>query len=306
MTNKIKNIYIAGCGGMLGEAFYEIFSKKYNLKCTDKNPIDDWLSYLDFSNFQNYLKDVSDFKTDYLFHLGAMTDLELCEKHPEQTYINNTESVKNAVEISKKFNIPLLFISTAGIFDGKKDFYEDDDIPNPLCHYAKSKYKSEIIIENNITNFLICRAGWMMGGGKRKDKKFVNKIINQIKGGSQILNIVNDKNGTPTYTHDFAKNVLLLIEKNIFGKFNLVCEGLTDRFEVAKEILKFYRLDNKIKINKVNSNFFNNEYFVKRPNSERLINKKLNEMSMNIMRDWKICLNEYLNDNYKNFLNENN
>ena len=98
----------------------------------------------------------------------------------------------------------------------------------------------------------------------------------------------------------------MLIEKNIFGKFNLVCEGLTDRFEVTKEILKFYRLDNKIKINKVNSNFFNNEYFVKRPNSERLINKKLNEMSMNIMRDWKICLNEYLKDNYKNFLNENN
>ena len=304
--NEIKNIYIAGSGGMLGEAFYDIFSESYNLKCTDKEPNDNWVENLDFTNFEKYGKDVENFKTDFLFHLGAITDLEECEKNPEYTYLNNTESVQYACNISKKLKIPLLFISTAGIFDGSKDFYSDDDQPNPLCHYAKSKYKAEIFIESELEDFLICRAGWMMGGGFKKDKKFVNKIINQIKNGKTELNIVSDKNGTPTYTYDFAKNVLLLIKNQIRGKFNLVCEGLTSRVDVTKEILKFYDLDNMIKINEVKSDYFKDEYFVNRPRSERLINQKLNSLSLNIMRDWKICLKEYLQEKYSNLINENN
>ena len=67
-----------------------------------------------------------------------------------------------------------------------------------------------------------------------------------------------------------------------------------------KGILQFYNLEKQIKINEVKSDFFKNEYFVKRPNSERLINKKLNNLSLNIMRDWKICLREYLESEYSN------
>ena len=148
-----------------------------------------------------------------------------------------------------------MFISTAGIFDGKKDSYIDDDLPNPLCHYAKSKFNSEIYIEKNSKNYLICRAGWMMGGGERKDKKFVNNIIQQIKLGKKELNIVSDKNGTPTYTYDFANNVLLLIEKKISGKFNLVCDGLTSRFEVANGVL--FNLKIKLKLIKLSLIFKN-------------------------------------------------
>ena len=69
--------------------------------------------------------------------------------------------------------------------------------------------------------FLICRAGWMMGGGPKKDKKFVNKIIKQIISGKNVLYVVNDKSGTPTYTFDFANNVKMLIDKEIFGLFNM-------------------------------------------------------------------------------------
>ncbi len=305
MKKKINKIYIAGAGGMLGEAFYNIFSKDFTIKCSDKLSNEQWISKLDFTDFNNYKKDVEEFGTDYLFHLGAMTDLELCESDPIETFKNNTESVRHACNIAHKLNIPILYIGTAGIFDGKKDFYNDDDLPNPLSQYAKSKYESEKIIENELSNYLICRAGWMMGGGEKKDKKFVNKIFQQIKKGAKELNIVGDKNGTPTYTYDFAKNVLLLINNNIVGKYNLVCEGLTSRIEVGKKILKFYNMDKLIKINKVDSHFFSKEYFVNRPFSERLINTKLNKLSLNIMRDWKICLKEYLSSEFK-LNNENN
>ena len=57
-----KKIYIAGCGGMLGEAFYKQFSQDFELKCTDKDVNESWLSYLDFRDFDAYKKDVYDFQ----------------------------------------------------------------------------------------------------------------------------------------------------------------------------------------------------------------------------------------------------
>ena len=299
---KTNKIYIAGCGGMLGEAFYKKFKQNYKLKCTDIDVNEDWLDYLDFRDYEAYRKDVTALKPDWLFHLGAYTDLEYCELHEKNTYDTNTESVKHAVHIANELSIPLLYISTAGIFDGKKDVYDESDIPNPIGHYAKSKYLGEKYVIENAKFYLICRAGWMMGGGPKKDKKFIQKLMQQIKDGADELFIVNDKLGTPTYTHDFARNVKLLIEKGQRGLFNMVCEGFTSRLEVAKELLALTRMNGKIRITEVSSDYFSDEYFAERPDSERLINKRLNELGLNVMRDWRLGLKDYLRSNYSGYL----
>jgi|TARA_B110000467_G_C18330408_1_gene492600 dTDP-4-dehydrorhamnose reductase len=301
--NDRKKIYVAGCGGMLGEAFYSVFKESYNLKCTDINVNDDWLSFLDFRDFDLYKKDVEEFKPDYLFHLGAFTDLEYCEENVNDTYMTNTISVENAVYIANNLNIPLLYISTAGIFDGKQDTYDDWDLPNPLGHYARSKYAGEVFVEKNIQKHLICRAGWMMGAGPKKDKKFVQKIMQQIKDGKKELFIVNDKLGTPTYTHDFAQNVKLLLEKEYWGLYNMVCGGITGRFEVAEELIKILKLEDDVKVIPVDSSYWKKEYYAERPPSERLVDKKLELRGVNVMRDWKICLEEYIRDYYTDYLN---
>lgn len=297
-----EKIYIAGCGGMLGEAFYKVFSTKYKLKCTDIDVNEKWLTYLDFRNYKKYYNDVNNFKADYLFHLGAYTDLEYCEKNKKKTYLTNVISVNNAIKISNKLKIPLIYISTAGIFDGKKRCYNDWDTPKPLSQYGISKYLGEIYVQKNCHKYLICRAGWMMGGGPKKDKKFIQKIMLKIKNGANELFITNDKLGTPTYTHDFAKNLKLLLEKKRWGLYNMVCNGTTSRLSVAKELCKIINLKKKIKINEVDSNYWKKIYFAKRPYSERLINKKLNMEKLNIMRNWKICLKEYINNYYKNYI----
>ncbi len=298
----MKKIYIAGCGGMLGEAFYKQFKDTYELKCTDKDVNEEWLSFLDFRDFDAYKKDVFDFKPDYLFHLGAYTDLEYCEQNPDDTYKTNTLSVENAVYIANELNIPMLYISTAGIFDGNKEYYDDWDIPNPLGVYARSKFMGERFVIENAKRYLICRAGWMMGSGPKKDKKFIQKIMKQLKAGNKELFIVNDKDGTPTYTQDFAKNVKLLLEKEYWGLYNMVCGGQTSRLEVASELLQILNLKEKIKINIVTSKHFSKEYFAPRPSCERLINKKLNLRGLNIMRDWRIALKEYINTYYQDYL----
>ena len=293
---------MAGVGGMLGEAFYKQFKGDYELKCSDIDVNEEWLSFMDFRDIDAYRKDVKDFNADYIFHLGAFTDLEYCEKNIEDTYITNTLSVENATLISNEINVPILYISTAGIFDGSKEFFDDWDNPSPMCHYARSKFAGELYVERNSNRFLIFRAGWMMGGGPNKDKKFINKIMKQIKEGKRELFIVNDKLGTPTYTHDFARNVKLVLEKEFWGLYNMVCEGLTGRLEVAEELLQILNLEKRIKIQSVDSEFWKKEYFAPRPNSERLINAKLNARNLNIMRDWKVCLREYVEEYYEDFL----
>jgi len=297
-----KKIYIAGCGGMLGEAFYTQFKDDFILRCTDKDVNETWLSFLDFRDFPSYKKDVLEFKPDYLFHLGAYTDLEFCELNPDETYNTNTIAVENAVYLANEQDIPLLYISTAGIFDGEKELYDDWDQPNPLGVYARAKYAGERFVIENAKRYLVCRAGWMMGSGPGKDKKFIQKLMKQIKEGKTELYIVDDKDGTPTYTHDFARNVKALIEKEYWGLYNMVCGGQTSRLEVATEMIRLLKLEDKVKLTPVGSDFFKETYFAERPPCERLINRKLNIRGLNLMRDWREALKDYIDNYYKGYL----
>jgi dTDP-4-dehydrorhamnose reductase len=142
----------------------------------------------------------------------------------------------------------------------------------------------------------------MMGAGPKKDKKFIQKLMGQIKAGSKELFIVDDRFGTPTYTHDFAKNVKVLIENEAWGLYNLVCSGVTSRLEVSKELLNILGLNASIKITAVDSDYFKETYFAPRPYSERLINKKLDLRGLNTMRDWRVALQEYIKLYYSNYL----
>jgi dTDP-4-dehydrorhamnose reductase len=160
----------------------------------------------------------------------------------------------------------------------------------------------ERYVVENAKRFLVCRAGWMMGAGPLKDKKFIQKLMNQLKDGKKELFIVDDKDGTPTYTHDFAKNVKALIEYEYWGLYNMVCGGQTGRLEVANELLSLLNLKDEITINVVNSAYFKDIYFAERPPCERLKNKKLDLREINLMQDWKSALKEYVEVYYIDYL----
>src|SRR5689334_2978290 len=97
-----QRIYMAGAGGMLGEAFHDVFGAKHAIRCTDIDVNADWLEQLDFRDFDSYRRDVVAFAPDYLFHLGAHTSLEYCEQHPEDAYSTNTLAAENAVHIANQ------------------------------------------------------------------------------------------------------------------------------------------------------------------------------------------------------------
>ena len=125
-------VMINGAGGMLGHAVYEVFSNKCDSIFTDKEVNENWLLKLDFRDQLEYERQAHFYKPDVIVHLGAYTDLEFCEKNIEDAYLTNAISVEYAISIAKKIDARLVYISTAGIFDGQKEFYDELDLPNPL------------------------------------------------------------------------------------------------------------------------------------------------------------------------------
>lgn len=288
-----KKVLIAGCGGMLGKAVYEQFVTHCQVLATDIDLNEPWLEYGDIIDFRGISEMASKFKPDLIINLAALTDLEYCEKNPEITWKTNALGAENMALISKKLNATHVYISTAGIFDGMKEYYNDFEQPNPVSIYAKSKYYGETIVEKMLDSYFIFRAGWMMGGGYEKDKKFVNKIFKQILAGRKELFVVEDKLGTPTYTVNFAESMFAIVQTELYGLYNMVCEGSCSRYDVAIEFIRLLGLENEIKIEIVDSDHFKDEYFAPRPDSEKLLNLKLSARGINFMKDWRVCLKDY-------------
>lgn len=278
---------------MLGEAIYHLFNSIGEVKATDIDLNEAWLSFADVRDFNQMSKSIREFNPDVIINLAALTDLELCEREPENAWLTNGLGAENLGLIASQLDVPYIYISTAGIFNGDKDVYNDFDKPDPISCYAKAKYYGECFVRQYVRKHYVVRAGWMMGGGIKKDKKFINKIYRQICAGQKTLNVVDDKLGTPTYTIDFAKGLLKLLESDLYGLYNQVCGGSGSRYDVAMEFIGLLGLKNEIQIKRVPSDFFKQEYFAPRPASEKLVNLKLTQRGLNIMRDWKACLRDY-------------
>lgn len=289
-----KKILMAGAGGMLGAAMYEHYSQNYEVLATDIDVNADWLHYLDVRDYEAYRKIVMDFKPNYIFHLAALTSLEYCEEDRHNAYSTNALAVKYGAKLSREFGAKLLYISSAGVFDGKKEFYTDDEEPMPINTYGLSKQIGAMYAKFYAQDALVMRPGWMIGGGPVKDKKFVKAIVSQIVAGKKEIFAVTDKFGTPTYTRDLARQTEVLLKQNAGGTYNAVCSGFASRFDVAKEIVKILGYEDQIKITPVGSEFFAQTFFANRPGSENLVNEKLNKMGLNIMSPWQDALKDYL------------
>jgi dTDP-4-dehydrorhamnose reductase len=287
-------IYIAGCGGMLGEAVYERFAPIAEVRATDIVLNEPWLSHGDVRDYAAMAAQIADFRPHVIVNLAAMTDLEECEGDPDRAFTTNALGAENLGLLALEHDAIYVYVSTAGIFGGEKAFYTDYDTPNPLGCYARSKYYGECYVRQSVRKHFAIRAGWMMGGGPRKDKKFVNKIYRQLAAGKRTLHVVDDKLGTPTYTVDFARGIHRLLESELYGLYNQVCGGSGSRFDVAVELVRALGLERSVVVEKVGSDFFAGEYFAARPASEQLVNAKLDARKLNVMREWRVCLAEYL------------
>ncbi len=298
---SFERVLITGAGGMLGNAIYPYFRERFpNVFATDRVVSESWMSELDVRDTAKLRQVFSEFRPDLVLHLAAETDLEYCEEQPEIAEAVNAQATAVVAQSAEEVGATLVYISTAGVFDGKKTdgLYTEQDVPNPIMVYGQTKLDGEIHVRNLCSRHYVVRAGWMVGGGPAKDHKFVYKILEQVGEGREKIHAVDDKWGTPTYTHDFATTLFALLDSERYDTYHMVCEGTGSRYDVACEIVRVCGRG-EIEVVPVGSDFFLKEYPAPRPRSEMLVNANLNALGINHMRGWEEALEAYIRAEYQ-------
>jgi dTDP-4-dehydrorhamnose reductase len=307
-------ILVTGAAGMLGSGLVPALVRVGNdvvatdIQLSTPRP---WgrngppLRHLDVRRWAEVKDAVLTVRPELVCHLAAETDLEYSDAHEEHAYATNTLATKFVALECRRAGVPMVYISTAGIFDGtKQGAYHEWDPPNPLNVYGKTKYEGELMVERFAAEHYIIRAGWMVGGGARTDHKFVAKILRQVREGRRTLHAVSDKLGTPTYVPDFARTFLGLIETGSFGRYHMACEGSGSRFDVAKCIVGVLGRSDEIDVVEVSSDYFADEYPSVRPRSEIMSNLHLEMQGLNLMRPWPVALAEYLLTEFRDLVRD--
>jgi dTDP-4-dehydrorhamnose reductase len=171
--------------------------------------------------------------------------------------------------------------------------------PNPLGTYGKLKYRSELILRQEMENVLVVRmAGFF--GGKEKDKNFVGKIVPHIskliKDGIIEINI-GDRIWQPTYTNDLAYNSLLLLANDKTGVYCMASHGEASFYELTSHIMKILGIKN-FNINEVLANSVTKDERAKRPDKAIIENKRLQSEGLDRQRTWQESLEDYINQEY--------
>lgn len=241
---------------------------------------------LDVTNLGSVMALAKKHRPKVILHLAALTDLDVCEKDPSLAYNINTVGTYNVALAARSVKAKLIYISSTGVFDGtKKSPYTEKDTPNPQNHYGHSKYAGELMVQSMLKDFIIARTCWVFGGGSDIDKKFVAKIITQLKNPETTeIKALNDTEGSPTYAKDLVETLKKLTAKNANGIFHLTNAGVCSRYDIAKTIVEIMK--SSVKVTGVKSDYFG-------PETRHIANES-SASRLNNMRPWREALREYL------------
>lgn len=276
-------ILVTGAYGMVGSYVKEVFAGE-QLALTD-------LPEMDVTDKEKVFGLAKKYSPRTVLHLAAETDVDKCETEIEHAYLVNAKGTENVALACKEFNAEMVYISTGGVFGDDKRVHTELDAPNPLSVYAKAKYEGEKIVEKLLDKYYIFRAGWMIGGGPKRDKKFVGKMI-ELMRTRDLIEAVNDKSGSPTFARDFVSGIRSVIKTGKYGLYHLVNKGVTTRYDIAVELAKL--LGRNIKVIPVTSDRF--PLPAPRAVSEAMENRNLKMIGLDIMPDWKVSLKKYVDE----------
>lgn len=271
---NLKKVLITGSNGMVGSyADFGIRADRRTLDVTDLNEV---------------LSVCNKHQPEAIIHLAAETDVDRCERDPEHAYLTNSIGTYNMATAAKSIGAKLVYVSTAGIFDGKKETpYTENDEGSPQNYYGRSKYVGDLIVKGMLKDYIIARVCWMFGGGPQKDQKFVAKIIRQFN--QPEIKAVTDQIGSPTFGKDLIYGIKILLGKGESGVFNMANSGSCSRYEFAKAIIETLRPD--IKVIPATMKDFNLD--APRTFNEVLVSK------IDIMRPWQEALKDYLESEWR-------
>jgi len=269
-------IVVLGAKGMLGHDLVNTF------KNDELYPFD--VEEIDITDKNIVNKRIKSINPQFVVNAAAYTDVDGCESNLDLAYSVNADGVRNIAESCKKNNCILVHISTDYVFDGNKNGYREDDNPNPINSYGKSKYLGEKYLQQTTKRYYLIRTSWLYG---KNGKNFVNTILNLAKNKKEI-EVVNDQKGNPTYSKDLSESIKNIINKKpALGIYHVTNSGVCTWFDFAKKIVEIKDL--KVDIMPISSDKLKRD--AKRPNFSVLINTKLPNS-----RSWELALKDFLNE----------
>jgi dTDP-4-dehydrorhamnose reductase len=271
-------ILVFGARGMLGTDLMNVLQ--------NHNPIGLDLAEVDITKEKLVQKKLIELKPDIVINCAAYTRVDDCEKNQDLAMQVNGQAVGYIAKACQEIGATLIHFSTDYVFDGKKEEgYNEDDQPNPLNIYGKSKLLGEELLQKNCEKFYLIRTSWLYG---KNGPNFVETMLKLAKE-QNVLKVVNNQFGKPAYSMDLARAVKNIIEtKPAFGIYHLTNENSCSWYEFAKKIFEIKNID--VQIEPVTTSEFPRP--AKRPNYSILINNKLPKL-----QPWQEALQVYLKTN---------
>jgi len=228
----MNNILVTGVNGQLGSEIKNLAVEypNYKLFFTSK-------SKLNITNQNDVAIFCTQNKIDSIINCAAYTAVDKAEEEQDTCNQINHIAVNNLSKIAKTHNIKLIHVSTDYVFNGINHIaFVESDVTNPTNVYGKTKWLGEqAILKNNPENSIIIRTSWVYSS---YGNNFVKTML-RLAETKDVLNIISDQIGTPTYAYDLAKTILDIlpkINKKDVEIYHFSNEGVCSWYDFAFEI----------------------------------------------------------------------
>jgi len=241
-----KKILITGAFGQLGSAVLKRF-QDVEILATDIfiPPLSSGsfsMEILDVTKSEDVVKVLKRFQPDVVLNLAAMTNVDGCEANPEVAEKINSGGVRNFLEV---FGGMFIQISSDYVFNGKAGPYDEEDIPDPINVYGRTKLDSDKFVMQYQNSWCIVRTNVVFDYSKHSDASFVKWVINSLQNNKQIR-VVHDQWNNPTWTYALADILGVIVEKESVGLYHYGGAEQINRLEFAKTIAKVFHLDDSL------------------------------------------------------------
>lgn len=247
----MKKMLIVGASGLLGSRLMLRASGRFDVVGTCNPAVDGKdcpsLLSLDISSKDEVCRLLEKIRPDCVILTAAVSDLEVCERNPELAQRINADGPEYVANCCKRLDAKLLHLSSVYVFDGgKKGRYVEDDPPNPLSVYAKTKIAGERAISSILADFIIVRSAVMYGWPPSDVRdNFVTMTINRLRA-KQPMRLYDDQRTSPTFCDDIARSLLDLSETDHNGILNLSGPDCISRFGCGMVVADIFDLDGSL------------------------------------------------------------
>ena len=239
----MKKTLIIGCGFLGNQIFTNLKKNNFEVVGTNFEKISKKYRKLDITNWDQVHECINDENPDLVINCAANTNLDILEKNQDLANSINGYGAENVADVCKSTSTRLIQISTDAVFDGSLGMYKENDNPNPINIYGKSKLLGEKLVKNKSKNFMILRTN--MFGFDQNERFLFNWVLKNLKENKQITGF-NDVIFNPLEISILSEYIIKLGSMNNTGILHLGSDEIFSKFDFCLKIADIFNLDRNL------------------------------------------------------------